>query len=271
MTIAVSVLLGIIATYIVILLGYYLFQEKLIFIPVHRKDKREIQLVRTFKEMYFETANEGSIHGILIETRLEEVRGLIFYLHGNTGAMQRWAHMGQELSEFGFDVFIMYYRGYGKSIGPRRESWMRSDCSEVYRELINEVGENYKKIVVYGRSLGSGFAIPLAADVQPDKLVLETPFKSLLSVAKHHTKFLPLKFLLRYYMRSDLIIHRIACPVIIFHGTKDKIVPFSSAFELFQGVPVDDQNRFVSIPDGKHNNLSTYPAFRDNLRSFLLE
>ncbi|MGB0424156.1 MAG: alpha/beta hydrolase, partial [Flavobacteriales bacterium] len=196
--------------------------------------------------------------------------GLIFYLHGNTGAMQRWAHMGQELSEFGFDVFVMDYRGFGQSTGPRKEAWMHRDCIEVYRQLLNEVGGKYEQIVVYGRSLGSGFAVPLSVEVKPDKLVLETPFKSLLHVAGHHAKFLPLKVLLRYHMRNDLLIDRLQCAVLVFHGTKDKIVPFSSAFELFQIVPEEVENRFVSIPDGKHNNLSTYPVFRETLKAFLL-
>lgn len=181
--------------------------------------------------------------------------------------MQRWSHMGQELCDFDYDVLVMDYRGYGKSKGQLNEAFMHEDVQAVY----DWVKENfdYEKRIIYGRSLGSGFAVPLAAKNDCDALILETPFLSLLHVAFHHAPFIPVKWLIRYPMRSDRLIAQVKAPVLIFHGTRDKLVPFQSAFDLFSLISNDPKNEMVTIPDGKHNNLAVYPIFRERLKAWL--
>ena len=125
--------------------------------------------------------------------------------------MSRWCHMAQELTDFDHDVLVFDYRGFGKSKGKRSESWMHRDHEEMIRQFLNGRGQNYQNVVYYGRSLGSGFAIRAATRVTPTKLILETPFRSLLDVARHHAPFLPVKWLLRYHMRSDRFIDYIKC------------------------------------------------------------
>ncbi|MDP4952826.1 MAG: lysophospholipase [Flavobacteriales bacterium] len=253
--------------YLVLCLAYYLFQERLIFIPVHRKSARSLALTKEFQEFNIATPNNGSIHALLIKAAGNKPKGLIFYLHGNTGSIQRWSHMGQELCDFDYDVLVMDYRGYGKSKGPIKEAFMHEDVQTVY----SWVKENfdYQKRIIYGRSLGSGFAVPLAANNDCNALILETPFLSLLHVAFHHAPFIPVKWLIRYPMRSDKLITKVKAPILIFHGTRDKLVPFQSAFDLFSLISNDPKNEMVTIPDGKHNNLAVYPIFRERLKAWL--
>ena len=89
--------------------------------------------------------------------------------------------MGEELCTYGYDVILPDYRGYGKSRGKRKEDWMQEDMTH----CLLEVMKDYKSspVIVYGRSLGTGFATPLASGQSIDGLVLETPFFSLLDVA----------------------------------------------------------------------------------------
>lgn len=268
MLVIFSFIAAIVSLYLLLCLVYYLFQERLIFIPVHRKSSRSLALTKKFEEFQLPTPNEGSIHCLLIKTNAERARGVIFYLHGNTGSMQRWSHMGQELTDFEYDVLVLDYRGYGKSKGKRSERILHEDMNSIYSWL--KIEFSYERHIIYGRSLGSGFAVPLAAKNDCDALILETPFLSLAHIAFKHAPFIPIKLLLRYPLRSDRKIRQVDAPVLIFHGTKDKLVPFRSAFALFKLIEENPKNEMVTIPDGKHNNLGIYPVFRERLRAWLM-
>jgi len=258
------ILAYILGLYALIFLGYLLFQEQLIFRVNRRSQGSTLRINANFEEHTFDTPNGGTIHGVLMHPK-EKPKGLIFYLHGNTGSIKRWGIVAQELLDLGFDVFIMDYRGYGKSKGRKSERVMHGDARYVY----NQFAPNYNRNVVYGRSLGTAFAVRLAASERPDKLVLETPFFSLLSVAQKIIPFLPMRGILRFPMRSDRFIDKVECPIIIFHGTKDRIVPYASGFKLYSVVKNREDAEMVTIPGANHNNLNAYPTFWDNLRVFL--
>lgn len=262
------VLLSVAIVYLMVGVGYFFLQERLIFIPAFQRNK-DLKLVKPYEQMFFHTANEGLIHSLHIRNQESgRAKRLIIYFHGNTGSMSRWCHLAQELTDFDADVFVFDYRGYGKSKGKRRESWMHRDHQETIQQLLHRFPE-YEEVIFYGRSLGSGFAVRAAYLLSPDGLILETPFSSLLNVARYHAPYLPVKWLLRFHMRSDRFIDKIECPILILHGTKDKVVPFSSAYNLFEKIKGKSGAEFVSIPNGKHSNLATFPVFREKIRIFL--
>ena len=250
--------------YVVICVTFYLIQESLIFISKRYNDKLRYKLAAPYEEVFIDTPQGGLINGILIKR--QESKGVIFYLHGNTGGLNRWCYMAEELTHFGYDVFAIDYRGYGKSKGSRSEEKMHADV-EVCWEYIRLRYDNIEK-VVWGRSLGSGFAAPLASKFNPDKLVLETPFDSLLDVAQRQFPFLPNTFLLRYPFRSDLHARDIECKTLIIHGTKDIIVPYRSALKFFNRIKNSGKAEMVTVVGAKHNNLNAFPLFRDKLNEF---
>ncbi|MFZ4784742.1 MAG: alpha/beta hydrolase [Flavobacteriales bacterium] len=229
MEIALRIVLMILLVYTGICVVYFLFQEKFIFVPTLPGEPFEIKLALHTEEFQLKAPHNGSIHCLLVKA--ENTKGLVFYLHGNTGSLKRWQFMAEEIAGYGFDVFVMDYRGYGKSQGIRSEARMHRDVEFCY----DWIAEKYtqKPRIIYGRSLGSGFATRLASRRHSDGLVLETPFLNLVDVAKSYAPILPVDMLLRYKMRSDIFIQRVDCPIHIFHGTKDSIVRYSSAFELF--------------------------------------
>lgn len=250
--------------YVVVCAMFYLMQENLIFISKRYDDKLRYKLAVPYEEVFIDTPQGGLINGIILKR--EESKGIIFYLHGNTGGLNRWCYMAEELTHFGYDVFAIDFRGYGKSKGSRSEEKMHSDvevCWEYIRQRYDE-GEK----VVWGRSLGTGFAASLVAKYNPDKLVLETPFDSLLDVAQRKFPFLPNKFLLRYPLRSDLHARNIKCDTLMIHGTKDIVVPYRSALKFFNRVKHSGKAELVTVVGGKHNNLNAFPLFRDKLTEF---
>lgn len=250
--------------YLGVCVVYYLVQERVIFIDFF-KSQGTTEIAAPYDEYQLETPNGGSIHGMLIHSK--EKKGLIFYLHGNTGNLNRWKFMGEELTSLGYDVFVPDYRGYGKSKGKRSEAYMHSDMEVIFDHITAKT--NFKKVVIYGRSLGSGFAVRLAAHRGCDRLILETPYLSLLHVASGRFPFLPVRLLLRYEFRSDKYIEKVSCPIAIFHGSKDVVVPYRSGFRLYEMVRQREDCEMVTLVGGKHNNLNIYPLFREKLGEML--
>lgn len=245
---------------------YFFIQEKFIFVPTLPGDQFESKLSTSTEEYHLETPHKGLIHALLI--KVENPKGVIIYLHGNTGSLKRWQFMAEEISSYGYDVFVPDYRGYGQSKGRKSEAFMHRDMEFCY-EFISEKYPDVKTII-YGRSLGCAFATRLASRKNPHRVVLETPFYNMLQTGQYYLPFLPVTFLLRYRFRSDIFIQHIDCPIIIFHGTKDIIVPHSQALELFRHAEkVQRKIQMTTIVGGKHSNLNSFPLFRERLEEFL--
>lgn len=244
---------------------YYMLQEKFIFVPTLPGEPFEIRLSSETEEFFFDTPNKGKIHSLLI--KVSKPKGIIFYLHGNTGSLKRWQFMAEEIACFGYHVFVPDYRGFGRSKGKRSEAILHRDMEYCF-DWLREQHPNMP-ILVYGRSLGSGFATRLCSRREAHKLVLETPYFNLVDVAQFYVPFLPVKWLLRYQLRSDLYIQNVHCPIHIFHGTRDLIVPYESAFKLFRMVEHNKKVSMTTIPGGKHSNLNRFPLFHERLRQFL--
>jgi alpha-beta hydrolase superfamily lysophospholipase len=122
-------------------------------------------------------------------------RGLVFFLHGNAGNLQTWTTGIDFYRRVNYDLFIVDYRGYGKSTGAiESEDQLHADV----RAAWDAIAPRYRDlpIVVYGRSLGTGLAARLARDVHPTLLVLVTPYASMSAAARRAFPFAP-EFLLR--------------------------------------------------------------------------
>ncbi len=264
-TIIWCVLIGAVCIYVLLCTFYYFFQEKLIFVPWRRLDRNaEIKLGSDFDEYFLEGEEGGLIHALHIKAG--KPRGCILYFHGNTGSISRWGAIAEELTTFGFDVFIPDYRGYGKSRGKRTEALLYKDallCYHKVKELFPD-----EKICIYGRSLGSGMASWLASRVECDAVVLETPYNNLLDVARFHSRIIPIKLFLRYTFRNDIYLRQSTAPLLIAHGTKDMIVPYKLGLRLYQTVKSRGNTKMLTIPGGHHGDLNGFPVFRKTMERF---
>ena len=252
-----------IAVYIGVCVFYYVFQERLIFVPLGiLSQDAEVELGSEFTEVYLDGVEEGRIHALHI--RVKNPKGCILYFHGNTGHISRWGPIAEELTSFGFDVFVPDYRGYGKSSGVRTQETLYADaltCFDYVRAIYPE-----REICIYGRSLGSAMASWLAGRTHPGGVVLETPFNNLRDVAAYHTKILPVSFLLKYGFRNELHLKHSDSPILIAHGTKDIIVPYRCGFSLYK--TIKSKAEMVTIPGGHHGDLNGFPVFRERLQAF---
>lgn len=239
----------------------YFFQERLIFFP---------EPLPADHPLRFEGATEVSIPvaGATLSAlrfRVKNPRGLIVYFHGNAGNLSTWGDEGAMHAKLGFDVLIYDYRGYGKSTGNvSSEKKFVDDARAVLAVARREFPD--RKIVLFGRSLGTGLAVRLAAEMSPGLLILETPYLSLASIGRERFPVV-LPFFVRYPMRSDLYAPKVSAPTLILHGTDDDVVPFASGSALAAkfSPPAD----VVTFPGGHHSDLSTFPGYRPALERAL--
>ncbi|HVZ25530.1 MAG TPA: alpha/beta hydrolase, partial [Sediminibacterium sp.] len=147
----------------------------------------------------------------------------------------------------------------------RSEKNLLTDMQYVYRQLAARFEEHH--ILVYGRSLGSGFAVKLAADNQPRYLILDAPYFSFIKVAERFTPFLPHRWLLRYHLHTDQWIRKVNCHTYILHGTRDRLIPIRHSEKLQQLNP--HKITLIRIHGAGHNNLPAFPAYHNFIRDIL--
>jgi pimeloyl-ACP methyl ester carboxylesterase len=192
--------------------------------------------------------------------RQPNAKGVFFYLHGNGGSLRDWLTSTDFYRRTGFDLFMIDYRGYGKSTGHiQSETQLHADV----RAAWNAVAPEYagRKRVIYGRSLGTGFATRLASEVDADLLVLVAPYSSVRDVARERHPWLPL-FLLRYPVRTDEWLPRVRMPVLLLHGTRDDVLGIEHSERLHSIRP---DAEFVRLRDIGHNDVHLSPEYVEKL------
>ncbi|MGB0885146.1 MAG: alpha/beta hydrolase [Chitinophagales bacterium] len=249
--------------YFIIMLFFYKMQESFLFHPVKTEANFKYQFPNTFEEKYFETPNNGNIHGLYFNA--EKSKGIVLYWHGNAGNLEDWAWVYQNFVNLNYDVLVLDYRKFGKSTGNWSEENFINDAQYVYNELKKNYKEN--EIVIYGRSIGTGIATQLAANNQPKALILETPYYSIEDLAKRMLPIFPVKYLLKYRFESNLFITKVSAPIYILHGTKDNVVPYKSGKKLYN--LVKQNTRFTTFEAGTHSNLATYSLYHSLLQEIL--
>jgi alpha-beta hydrolase superfamily lysophospholipase len=242
----------------------YSIQDKIMFQPEVLPADFSYAFESDFKEINLKTKGKISLNALHFTT--QDPKGFIVYYHGNAGNLSRWGSIVERYVKLGYDVLVMDYRGYGKSDGNPSEDALYNDAQLFYDYAVKHAKE--EQIVVYGRSLGTALATKMAADNNPSKLVLETPFYSIRDVANTRFRYLPVQWLLKYSFPSFSYAKKVHCPTIIVHGTNDVIVPYASGERLYNEFN-EDLTTFVTIPDGQHNNLVQFDAFHEAIGNFL--
>ena len=248
------------------LLGYfYLAQETLIFHPEPLPADYRFALLprdQRIEEVHVPVPG-GELHALHV--RQPSPRGLVFFLHGNNGNLATWTTHVDFYRRINYDLFILDYRGYGKSRGHiDGEEQLHADV----RAAWDRVAPAYagKPVVIYGRSLGSGLATRLAHDVHPALLVLVTAYSSMTELARLHHPLAP-TWLLKYPLRSDALIAEVDSPVLLLHGDRDDLTPLAHARRLLALARSSAQ---LFVVDGAgHDDIQEFPAYLDTLASRL--
>lgn len=200
-----------------------------------------------------------------IRFRAENPVGVVFYLKGNSRSIKGWGKFAIDFIRYNYDVVMVDYRGFGKSTGSRSQESIKNDLQFVYDRLRERVDE--KHIILYGRSMGSGFATKLASTNNPKMLILDAPYYSMSNVAGRFIPFLPMALFLKYTIPTYKWIKYVKCPIHIIHGTNDNLIPFKSSIKLSQVNP--SITRLHPVVEGGHNNLHNFESYHETLSQIL--
>jgi len=241
----------------------YYFQERLLFPATVMAADYQFDFAQPFEEMRIAVPG-GSLDALLF--RQPAPRGLVFFLHGNRGDLRTWTTGLEFYRRINYDLFIVDYRGYGKSTGQiDSEEQLHRDM----RAAWDRIAPRYagQPIVIYGRSLGTALAAELAREVHPALLVMVSPFANLAAAAQRRYPIAP-RFLLKYPMRTDEIIGDVTSPVFLVAGSRDRLTPPSDSLALKAQTraPVE----MVIVEGAGHVNIHQFPAYLDALADRLV-
>jgi hypothetical protein len=237
-------------------LGFYLFQDQIVFQSKSLSSDYTFKFDQPFEEHSISTEDGSVLNSLLFRTQPPS-KGLILYFHGNADNLQRWGNYAIDFTSLGYDVLMVDYRGYGKSSGSPTEDILYADALQILKWA--QLNVPHSKLVIYGRSLGSAIASHVATVVEPDLLILETPFDELegaLYTMPSH-----------YQFSNKAFLANVKCRTIIIHGTDDWVVPLSSAQQLKPLLKEGDQ--FIIIEGGGHNNLREFELYHETLANAL--
>lgn len=258
------IIYAIIAIIAVLLVLVYFLQDKLIFHPEKLPQDFQFQYQnQDVEEYYLEIENGVTINGLHFKTN--NPKGVVYYLKGNTKSIKGWGKFAVDFTYHGWDVLMIDYRGFGKSTGKRSQKEMQKDVQKVYDEIKTKVPEKY--IIVYGRSLGTGFATKLASVNNPRMLILVCPYYSILQNMKRYLPIGALSFVVKYSMPTYKWMKYVDCPIKLIHGTADRVVLFKNSLKLSKIKP--KQTRLYPIIDGGHKNIHNFEGYHQALKEIL--
>jgi uncharacterized protein len=262
-----KVFIYLIITYILLVVLATVFQEKFIFRNTQIDPTYRYQFKEDFEELWFTPEPAVKLNALYFKTDSLKRKGLVLYFHGNADDLRRWGKYAQDFTQNNYDVLMIDYRQFGKSTGEMSEKSFHTDARYVYDWAKERFAEN--EIVIYGRSLGTGVATRLASEANPKMLMLETPYFNLADVGMSYLPIIPYDWMLKYHFRTDLCIGKVSCPIHLFHGTKDEVVPYQSSIKLATLLNKKPADILTTIPAGKHKNLGEFPLYHQVLDSLL--
>lgn len=244
----------------------YFFQQKFFFHPEKLpEDFRFIYDNLNAEEKIAET--EPGVKISYLHFKTQNPKGLVFYLKGNTKSIKGWGKFAIDFIRLGYDVYMYDYRGFGKSTGKRTIEGLKKDSQYLYDLAKKDFPEN--KIIVYGRSLGSGFAARIAARNFPQMLILTSPLYSINNTIRRYLPFLPAKIFLKYNIPTFQYLKSVTCPIKIIHGSDDKLIPIKTAIDLSEINP--QRTRLYVILGAGHINIHQFEEYHRVIEEIFTE
>jgi len=188
------------------------------------------------------------------------MRRLQFFFHGNAGNISGRLSKIEVFYRMGVSVFIVDYRGFGRSEGAPTEQGMYLDALAAYDHLVSRSDVDKEKVFIYGVSLGGAAAVDLASKRPVAGLIIESSFSSGADMAKVIFPGVP-AFLIKTKMDSINKIKNVTAPKLIIHSFEDKTVPYELGKKLFDSAI--EPKKFLQI-SGSHNE-----GFFDNLEKIV--
>jgi len=256
-------------TYIVLCLVLFFVQAKLLFYP--NIPSRKLTAVPTdtgldYESVSITTSDNIAIHGWFVKA--QAAAGTLLFFHGNAGNISHRLDSIKIFHDLGLSVFIIDYRGYGRSEGEVSEAGTYLDAESAWNYLVQARKIPAQRIIVFGRSLGAAIAAHTAARFTPGGLILESAFTSVPDMAARLYPVFPVRLLSRFQYNTREKLQSVSCPVLIIHSPEDEIIPFENALQLYRAAAAPKELYKIR---GSHNEgfLSSGRLYREGIKKFI--
>lgn len=247
-----------IKTFGILLLAYlalcaflFLYQRKMIYFPDTVEAKPALSGAPEMQVIQLKTKDGLNLKSWYAPPK-DKHKPVLLYFHGNAGQIRDRVFFIKPYLRQGYGVLLLGYRGYGGNPGSPTEQGLYHDGRAAMDYLIKN-GNSPKCIVLFGESLGSGVAIQMALEYDIAALVLQSPYTSLGDVAQYHYFYLPAKWFVRDKFHSISKIKKVHSPLLIIHGSKDKIIPAKMGRALLDAANTPKKGVFLA--EKSHNDL----------------
>jgi len=240
---------------IILSLKFYLryLENRIVFIPDRNLDYLPSEINGKWEDVYFDTNDGHRINGWFCPSETENL--VVLFFHGNAGNIGDRIWFLNSLNRIGLSVFIIDYRGYGKSRGKASEEGINTDAIGAYNYLIVERKIPEEKVVIWGTSLGGAPATYLASTRKCKALILFSTFTNASDMASIIMPFAPfVKFFLNVSYNNLEKIPQIGKPVLIIHAKEDRITPFWMGQKLYEAA--QEPKTFLSLYHSDHAIIS---------------
>jgi pimeloyl-ACP methyl ester carboxylesterase len=229
------------------IIGYFYTQQERLILGPELLDKSYVYEFDTpFEEINLSVGNGETIN--CIHFFHEKPKGVVLFLHGKGKNLSYWGGRAKRLVNYGYDVLVFDYRGFGKSSNNLTQENMMADSTAAYLYLKERYNE--KDIVIHGVSLGTAMASYLNAHQKAKMCILVSPYRSMTEVAHYNKPILPpfvLKMILKFPLSTEQYVASARSDIHIFHGTHDKLIPYTHSIEI------------IKIAEEKNVNATLYP------------
>jgi pimeloyl-ACP methyl ester carboxylesterase len=204
------------------------------------------------------------------QLKLPNPRGVVFFLHGNSGNLKKWFVDLDAFRELNLDVVMFDYRGFGKSSGQiASEQQLRADVRAVWEQYAPQY--EGKRVVISGQSLGTGLAAGLSAELcaagkAPDLTLMVSAYSSMQALADELYPWVP-RAVLRYPLATLDYACRLTGKLMLIHGDKDELIGLHHSQALCKAVP---HAQFHCVEGAGHGDVHQFPSFRKAVNAALV-
>lgn len=243
---------ALIVIYVALCALLYVLQDRLLYMPTP-------DIARPGAHALVLTCGDASLKVWVLH---RDARAALLYFGGNA------EDVGANLPDFDAmfpdrAVYLVNYRGYGGSTGRPSEAALISDAEAIY----DWVAARHDRIAAFGRSLGSGVAVALAASRPVERLILVTPYDSMTNVAADHYPWVPVRWLLKDRYDSLLRIDKVRAPVLAVVAEHDEVILRARSDALIAAIPSGGRHTLL-VAGAAHNDVGAFPAYLQKLRKF---
>lgn len=230
----------------------YLQQATLLYHP----DRHSLrQAVDAMDKIGVGATVDEAYHAMVIEPKMAPSQGTVIFYHGNAGNALKFLPYHQHFNAMGYRIVLAEYPGFGWRSGQPNEPQIVAEGIALYAHW-RQATPAHQPVILVGKSLGTGVAVQVAAKstIPPSKVVLLTPFTSVMAVASHKYPILPVRWLLKDTFLSDQYLPNYVGPISFLIAGNDEVIGTETGFNLLEKAKKRGPTEVMVIADADHNN-----------------